>query len=67
MLWHKWSGQTNYLEHKWSPWTTYAQAIYVVTGHDASNTVQLDSNDLVHVSDGCEELYWMYSQKINIL
>ena len=22
-------------------------------GHNVSNTVQLDSNDLVHVSDGC--------------
>ena len=32
MLWHKWSGQTNYVEHKWSPWITYAQTIYALTG-----------------------------------
>ena len=32
MLWHKWSGQTNYVDHKWSPWTTYARTIYAVTG-----------------------------------
>ena len=31
MLWHKWSGRTNYVEHKWSPWTTYARATYAVT------------------------------------
>ena len=32
MLWHKWSGRTNYVEHKWSPWTTYARTIYAVGG-----------------------------------
>ena len=31
MLWHKWSGQTNYVVYKWSPWTTYAWTIYAVT------------------------------------